>query len=800
VSDFAPSRLIFLIRDLGHGGAQRQLVTLTKALYLSADFTVSVVHFYPGAFEAELRAAGVQTICIGKKHRWDLVGFFFRLIKAMRDLRPDLIHGYLHESNLMALFLKPLCGFPKIIWGIRDSQTDAATWGILGKLSFRLNCRLSGFADKIIANSRAGRDYYIGHGYPAESFEVVPNGIDVERFRPRPSDAGTPARNRFDLIGRLHPMKDHATFLRALAQVPEAKAVIIGNGDAAYAEGLKHLASSLGIASRIEWRAAQDDLSQLYPTFDCLVSTSAYGEGFSNVIGEAMACGLPVIASDVGDSAWLVDDPQRVFPAGDHELLAKHMREVLAMSQDQRGALGQKNRQRIEQHFTIAKMVESTAKLCLPNHKSKVINQKSILWLTTGLGTGGAEMMLTQIITGLPKHQHHVISLTSGGKYVEPLRAAGAQVDSLDMPAGKPTPLALWRLFRLAWETKPTVIMGWMYHGCLAAVMVKLFRLGQGCVIWNIRQSLYDLSLEKRGSAMVIKALKWLAPFAKVITYNSQLSARQHEAIGYPRTKTRLIPNGFDLTKWAPGLAPLPAEEDHSLGQSVAGLAKRREAKGWVRGAHGPETAQSLPLTPTLSQEVDRSQSRPALPGRGGLAIRIGRFGRYTAMKDYPTFLEAAAIMVKEVPQAEFILVGTGVDASNSELTSLIEKLGIQKHVHLLGERSDLPAITASLDIAVSSSAFGEGFPNVVGEAMACGIPVVATDIGDTAWVMGDTGTLVPAKDPTKLAEACLDLLDLPEAERRALGEQGRQRITEHFSLASVLQHFNELLQQGTRN
>jgi glycosyltransferase involved in cell wall biosynthesis len=163
-------------------------------------------------------------------------------------------------------------------------------------------------------------------------------------------------------------------------------------------------------------------------------------------------------------------------------------------------------------------------------------------------------------------------------------------------------------------------------------------------------------------------------------------------------------------------------------------------------------------------------------------------------MKDYPTFLEAAALIVKTHPQTVFILVGTGVDASNAELTSLIESLGIQKHVHLLGERSDLPAITASLDIAVSSSAFGEGFPNVVGEAMACGVTVVATDIGDTAWVMGDTGMLVQAKDPTKLAEACLHLLNLPEAERRALGEQGRQRIAENFSLASVLQHFDALL------
>jgi len=442
---------------------------------------------------------------------------------------------------------------------------------------------------------------------------------------------------------------------------------------------------------------------------------------------------LPVIASDVGDSAWLVDDSRWVFKARDHGELANQMRRLLV---ENKSAIGQTNRQRIEQNFTIAQMVERTAALCLP--ASICYPPSTILWLTTGLGTGGAEMMLTQIISGLPDQKHTVISLTSGGKYVEPLRAVGAQVLSLDMPAGKPTPLALWHLFRLAWQSDPTVIMGWMYHGCFAAVLMKIFRLGRGRIIWNIRQSIYDLALEKRGSALVIRSLAWLAPFAETITYNSQLSARQHEAIGYTRSKTRLIPNGFDLEKW--------------------------------------------------------SAVSPCLPVSPSSPLRIGRFGRYTDMKDYPTFLEAAALIVKELPQAEFILVGTGVDVTNNELTALVTKLGLTSNVQLLGERGDLPAITASLDLAVSSSAFGEGFPNVVGEAMACAVPVVATDIGDTAWVMGTTGKLVPAKDPQALAAACLEVLRLPAEARQQLGEQGRQRISEHFSLSRVLTEFGSLI------
>lgn len=724
------------------------MVTLAKALAVDGRFDVSVVHFYPGVFERELESGGVRTVCVGKRHRWDLVGFFRRLVKAVRGFQPDVIHGYLHESNLMALFLKPWCGLPRVVWGIRDSRTDAATWGVLGRLSFRLNCLFSGAADLIIANSRAGRDYYVARGYPTQGFEVVPNGIDAERFQPGAGcSADRPGPLRFALVGRLHPMKGHATFLRAMAGVPGVHGVhgvVMGDGDAGYAQELRQLAEILGIASRIEWRPAENNLASVYPGFDCLVSASAYGEGFSNVIGEAMACGLPVIASDVGDSAWLLGDPVQVFPAGDHELLAEQMRRVVAMCPEERAGLGLRNRRRIEQNFTVARMVERTAVL-LERSFGKTGVARKVLWITTGLGTGGAEMMLTQLITGLPHLSHQVISLTAGGKHVEPLKAAGAEVHSLDLPAGRPSLPALFRLLCLAWEIRPEVVMGWMYHGCLAAVLVKLFRFGRGRVIWNIRQSLYDLALEKPGSARVIRLLARLASLAQVITYNSQVSARQHEAVGYPADRTVLIPNGFDLGRWRPSAG----------------------------------------------------ETRIVFPGGDGPGGRffVGRFGRYSGMKDYPAFLEAAALMAKELPGVEFVLVGTGVDASNAELVGQVERLGLQRRVHLLGERSDLPVLTASLDVAVSSSSFGEGFPNVVGEAMACGVPVVATDIGDTAWVMGDTGVRVPAGDPARLAAACLNILKLSREERLQLGAEGRLRIKEQFSLAEVLSRFDSLLQ-----
>lgn len=692
-------RLGFIIRDLGHGGAQRQLVLLAQGMQREGH-DISVIHFYDGDFRAELEAAGVHTICVGKKGRWDLPGFFFRLIKAARSTQPEILHGYLAESNLMALFLKPFCGFPRVVWGVRDSQTDAHLWGVLGKLSFRLNCLLARFADLIICNSRAGHNYYAARGYPRHKMHVIPNGIDTEHFQPRPRQPKKALT--FGLVGRMSPMKDIATFLHAATLDPHAKFVIVGSGDPKYEMEMRALAATLGLADRVTWLPAQRDMPSVYATFDCLVNSSAFGEGFSNVIGEAMACGVPCIASNVGDSAWIIGNKTQIFPAEDHEALAQCM---LAFSPHN-------PRQRIVDEFSVGRLIERTSRLL----------GKKVLWITTGLGSGGAEMMLAQIISGLPKIHHTVVSLTKGGKHADTLRKAGIDVHSLDMPAGRPTLRSLWRLFKIMRQTKPDVLMGWMYHGCLTAVFAKLMSFKRVSMIWNIRQSLYDLKLEKRGSAMVIRMLAKLSWLPDRITYNSQLSAKQHEAIGYRKTKTQLIANGFDLTKWQPG-------------------------------------------TPTRSL--------------------IGRFGRNAAMKDYPTFIEAAKIIHAKHPEARFIIVGAET-----------EKLDVPPFIEVLGERHDLPELTASLNIAVSSSAFGEGFPNVVGEAMACAVPVVATDIGDTRWVMGETGHIVPPRDPQALANACLEILDAGIMHDGA----ARERITRHFSLTNALGQFEELLTDSHRS
>ena len=709
------TRITFLIRDLGFAGAQRQLVALASGLDHSM-LDVTVISFYGGPLADELRTNGVPCITIGKKGRWDMFGFLWRILKALRASQPDILHTYLNESNLLGALLKPFLQRAKLVWGLRDSQTDAALFGWLGKLVFSLAKRLSHVPDLLIANSQSGADYYIAQGYPAARITVIPNGIDVQRFQPDSSKRATLRAEwgipegafLFGLIGRISPMKDQLTALRALTKLPaHVHLLVMGKGDEGYLAEIKALATD-----RVHFSAPRSDMPAVYGALDALLNSSAFGEGFSNVIGEAMACGLHCVGTQVGDTAMLIGETGSTAPPSNPEALAQAMHQVLAGNPHD-------PRARIESQFTIPCMIRATA---------AALTRKSIAIYTTGLGSGGAEMMLTQILSKLDrtKFRPHVISLTEGGKYVETLRSLNIPVHSLGMKAGIPSLRSFLKLRSLAKEIRPALNIGWMYHGNLVACLA-----GGAPVIWNVRQSLYDLRLEKRGSALVIKALAWLSWMPRRIIYNSKISSQQHEGIGYRRDRTQLTANGFDPERFKPD----------------------PDARTSVRSELG--------LPPD--------------------AILIGRFGRNAAMKDYPTLLAAAELL----PDLHFIIAGTDTDQIQSPKSKI-------QNLHALGERHDLPRLTAALDIAVSSSAFGEGFPNVIAEAMCCAVPVIATDIGDSAWVIGDCGRLVPPRDPQALANAIRDTLADPD--RHLQSAAARQRIVDTFSLNAAVQGFESAL------
>jgi glycosyltransferase involved in cell wall biosynthesis len=374
-----------------------------------------------------------------------------------------------------------------------------------------------------------------------------------------------------------------------------------------------------------------------------------------------------------------------------------------------------------------------------------------ILHIVNDLAIGGSEMMLYKVLsrTNRKRFESAVISLDGLGNLGSRIRQLGIPVYAMGMKPSVLQVFSLLRLARTARRIKPDLIQGWMYHGNLAAQFAGMFVPRPVSVFWNIRQSLYSLDHERPTTAKAIRLGARLSHWPAKILNNSRKSVAQHNAIGYEAGCSVVIPNGFDTELFAPS----------------------EEARHSVRSELG------------VSQDT----------------CLIGLVGRYHPLKDHYGFLRAAALLLKNYPDTQFVLAGKRVDWNNESLRAQIQDLGMVERVHLLGERLDMPRLTAALDVA-SSSSCDEGFPNVVGEAMSCGIPCVVTDVSDLPWIVGDTGRVVPPKDAEALARAWQDLIELGRHERTALGLAGRARVIQHFSLASVVRQYEQLYESVVRS
>jgi glycosyltransferase involved in cell wall biosynthesis len=363
-------RIAFLVRALDVGGAEVQLSAIARGLDPD-QFDVSVIYYYAGgSLVQELRDAGVGLYCLEKSGRWDLIPFFFRLLATVRVLRPAILHGFLSTSNILTSLLKPLVPGLRVIWGVRASNMDHGHYDITWRVSFALERLLSRHANRIIANSRAGRDHILENGFSGGRIEVVLNGIDTDnssndgnaRQRLR-AEWRIPAHEQLiGIIARLDPMKDHITFLRAAAQLAtthdSVRFVCVGNDGLADGNGLRALADELGIADRIVWAGFHADIRAVHKAIDLHTSCSAFGEGFSNSIAEAMASGIPNVVTDVGDSADIVGELGVVVPPRSPGQLALAWGKMLSLSTAERRSLAERCRQRILDNFSRRAMIE----------------------------------------------------------------------------------------------------------------------------------------------------------------------------------------------------------------------------------------------------------------------------------------------------------------------------------------------------------------------------------------------------------------------------------------------------------
>lgn len=371
-----------------------------------------------------------------------------------------------------------------------------------------------------------------------------------------------------------------------------------------------------------------------------------------------------------------------------------------------------------------------------------------IVHLITGLTTGGAEMMLLKLCANEQEFEHVVIALNGRGdtQVANAIRDLGVELYCLNLKQSKNYIGSLVRMVGIVRRTRPVLIQSWMYHANALGVLVKLFT-PRVPLAWNIRHSVHDLKEESRIIRGIIFASRFMMPWVTRVVFNSRVSMKQHIALGYCRDKSVVLPNGFDLSVFRSNLT---------------------ERNDW-RAAHGIGADEYLMVV----------------------------VARYHPMKGHALFLEAyAALSRSSARKVKAILVGKGADQDNHQLQALIRSLGLSDHVLLLGEQRAVAPILNGCDMLVSPSLWGEGFSNVIGEAMALGKYCVATNVGDAEFLIDRFGAVVQPNDASKLCEAMRQGLELDDHTSAELAEGARNRIQNYFSIQAIAHSYADLYRQ----
>jgi glycosyltransferase involved in cell wall biosynthesis len=368
-----------------------------------------------------------------------------------------------------------------------------------------------------------------------------------------------------------------------------------------------------------------------------------------------------------------------------------------------------------------------------------------IIHLITGLNIGGAELALFRLLQNMDRQKFdtQVVCMIPVGPVGEQIRALGIPVTSLDMVPGHPSLRGFRKLVGIIKQFRPTILQTWLYHADLLGLLAAILTRTQA-IIWNIRSAEMDFLQYRWLSGVVVKWCAILSKMPTAVIVNSRAGQTVHTRLGYHPKEWIFLPNGIDTELFRP----------------------------------------DMPARNHLREEWKVADDE----------LLIGTVGRIDPQKDHTTFVKAVALANMEHTKLRFVCVGTGPKDYQQKLKGLTAQLNLS-NLCWTGPRTDMPAVYNALDVFVSSS-IGEGFPNVVAEAMACEKPCVVTTVGDSAILVAETGICVSPGNPEALAESILRMLEFPEAERARLGQKARQRIAENFSLQKMVNEYTALYER----
>lgn len=725
------SPITLFIPGLEGGGAQRVFVSLANTLVDISDRPVQVLVIREGGVFAEHLRPEVELINLGTER---VSRSLFALISFMRKNKSHVFCSTLNYCNLLSVIAWLLAGkVGRLV--IREANVVSSVGPGMRLLMKWTYPR----ADAVVGLSPEVSKSILEAGIPvANKIVEIGNPANfklIAQNPPKPDFLPDPVPPFICAVGSLTRQKGFDVLLSAFSQIKDTNLHLVILGEGELRQDLEQQLRELNIENRVYLPGFVARPTDILQKAELFVLSSRW-EGFPNVLLEALMSGVPIVATSCeGASVSILEQGKHghlVVP-DDPDALA------MAIEVGLHNPIGTvESRRSRAQDFSVEKIARAYLEKAFEPIVSPIFTH-----IIADLGNGGAESVLYRLCTADNPERHRVVSMMGLGKYGPLLEAKGVQVSCLDMPSGRVSLSGLWRLYCLLRKEKPVVVQTWMYHADLVGgVVARLAGIRNIC--WNIRHSELEPGKSKRSTIWVAKACAMLSKWVpKKVICCAEKAKQVHVNYGYDSTKMLVVGNGYNLDQFKPD----------------------QNARKKLRSELG------------LSDDV----------------LLLGMVGRFNVQKNHHGLLKSLCLLKERGISFVCALVGTDMCSDNQLLVSWIEECGLQGDVLLLNQRSDIHAVMNALDIHVFSSSFGEGFPNVLAEAMACGVPCVTTDSGDAALIVGDTGWVVPVLDEiafsNNLYEAIIEWKNEPACWQKR-SEATVKRVTQNFSLEKMIQAY----------
>ncbi|MFK7910211.1 MAG: glycosyltransferase [Akkermansiaceae bacterium] len=756
-----PVKVMHLVADVLPGGAEVLMAQIIKQQSENGRCESVVVtleaHGEANSLRPELESvAGFHNLECRSFFSSDFRDKFKALLLSEK---PDVIHAWSYDCGLVAGAIARFSHGVKVVWAIHSMDLPSRheySWLRFNTLKLLVGIGSRIIPHKIISCSDVATDAHVKFGYPRKRCMTIPNGVDTGRFQTS-EKAAEKTRESLGIpdeapivgyLGRSHPVKRLEDFFAAVEILMQKHnnlhVVALGFDKVDLYPEAKTAYENLSDPARVHILGSRQDVEQFLPAFSVNLLTSS-SEAMPMVLMEAMSCGVPCVSTDVGSASEIIDESGALVEVGNPQALAGATEKLLSESDAKR----EQARAAILENFCITKTERLHSELYQQLAGRGTENPK-VIHLVNDLDFGGAQTILHRLAKGLHGKDFHqkVISVLPLGRLAPGFSESGIKVDTLNVRGLISGLAGVLRMAKMIRREKPDILQTWMFHSALIGEIASLLAFRRTKVLWSIHHTKLGKESSKMTTRIIQRTLAFLSSFApERIIYCSKSSLDLHHADGFAEKKSELIFNGTDESYYSPDDAACKN----------------------FRNEYG------IPADAPL----------------------VGMAGRYHPQKDFANLLKAFALVQKEIPAAHLVACGPDVTRDTSALKELADCCPFPNQVHLIGPRLDMEKVYPALTIAALSSCEGEAFPLVLGEAMSCEVPCVATDVGDSALIIGDTGRVVQPRDHQALAAATIELLaeDLFE-----LGDKARLRVISEFSLSRYVEAHASLYREITTN